>query len=69
MTEATLHLDTSRTIAGAQSRTTSTDIRANGDLAVRAEGRFTQPTLVIPAAAVWSFAQGIEFDASPGGRQ
>lgn len=63
----TLHLDTSRTIAGGQTRTTSTDIRGNGDIAIRAEGRFIQPTLVFASAATWSFAQGLEMDAAPGG--
>ena len=68
MTAATLHLDGSRTIAGSQTRTTSTDFRANGDLPIRAEGRYIQPTVVLGAAASWSFAFGLELEGTPGGR-
>ena len=67
-TSATLHLDTSRMISGTQTRTTSTSIRPNGDIPIRAEGRFVQPTIVLPAGTSWTFAQGLEIDAVPGPR-
>jgi len=65
--QATLHLDCSRTIAGSQTRTTSTDLRDNGDIAIRAEGRFIQPTLVFAEGAEWSAVRGVDLVAAPGG--
>lgn len=68
LASATLHLDCSRTIAGSQTRKTSTDLRNNGSISIRAEGRFVQPTIVLGSATDWSFVQGLDLEASPGGR-
>ncbi|GLV28194.1 hypothetical protein TomTYG75_07170 [Sphingobium sp. TomTYG75] len=48
----------------------SNSIRANGDMPIRASGRYVQPRLIFQEDAEWSFINGFDFvQAAAGGRQ
>lgn len=42
-------------------------VRSNGDAAVRARGRYVQPTLVFAEGAAWTFVNGFEIVQAAGG--
>ena len=65
----TLNVDCSRTLGGSQTRKTSAEFRPNGDIPIRASGRFQQYEFIIGAGAAWNYCQGYEVEATPGGRQ
>ena len=65
----TLNLDCRDRLGDAETRVTTTDIRANGDMPIRARGRYMQPELLIAAGTTWTFAESIDLEGSPGGRQ
>jgi hypothetical protein len=46
----------------------STDYRDNGEVPIRASGRYLQPEWIQPAGSEWSSLQGLELEAAPGGR-
>jgi hypothetical protein len=46
----------------------STDFRGNGEVPIRASGRFVQPEIVLAAGSDWSSVQGFELEATAGGR-
>jgi hypothetical protein len=47
----------------------SMDYRTNGEVPIRASGRYLQPEITLPAATEWTSVQGFELEASPGGSQ
>lgn len=65
-TTVTLNLDVSQTPSGTQSRKTSTDLRANGETAIRASGRYMQAEWVLNGA--WTYAKSFDLEMTPGGR-
>lgn len=48
---------------------TASNILSNGNMPIRTAGRHIQPSLTIAAGTDWTFAQGIEVECSPGGRE
>lgn len=64
----TLQIDTSPRLGDAQTSTTSTDIRDNGDMPIRCHGRYVQPQITIAAGTGWSFIEGVSVEATAGGR-
>lgn len=66
---ATLNIDCSQRLGDSQTRFTSAVVQPNGDVPIRARGRFTQEEWIIPAGATWTYAQGYDVDAVQGGRQ
>jgi hypothetical protein len=47
----------------------SNDYRDNGEVPIRASGRYVQPEIILAADSEWSSCQGLELEASAGGRQ
>jgi hypothetical protein len=41
-------------------------MRTNGNLPVRANGRFFDSTLTIPSGAAWTYLQGCEYEFESG---
>jgi hypothetical protein len=64
----TIHLDCSPRLGDAQTRFSTSDLRANGDLPLLASGRYIQPSIIVSAGASWTYMLGIDLEASPGGR-
>lgn len=64
----TLHVDCSARMGDSQTRVSSADIRANGDLPVRASGKVMQFEWAISTAPTWSYLKGFGIDARKGGR-
>ena len=62
-----LNVSTSLRLGDSQDTTQTTTMQANGDLPIRATGHFVQPTFTVQAGSDWSYAQGYDFAASPGG--
>lgn len=48
---------------------TSSTVRTNGDTPIRVSGRYLQPGVSTIASSAWTNIQGLELEASPGGRQ
>lgn len=46
----------------------SSDLRTNGEVPIRASGRYVQPEITLAAASEWSSVQGLELEATAGGR-
>jgi hypothetical protein len=46
----------------------SNDYRANGEVPIRASGRYVQPEIRLAAGTEWSAVQGFELEASAGER-
>jgi hypothetical protein len=47
----------------------SMDFRNNGEIPIRASGRYLQSEVILASGADWSSVQGFDMEASPGGRQ
>lgn len=67
LTSATVKLDVRARLGDAENIKTCGPMRANGDMPVRANGRYIQCELTIPAGDPWTFAKGIEFQGEPEG--
>ena len=65
----TLEMDVRQRLGDAPQSVTATNILANGNMPIRTAGRHIQPTLTIAAGTNWTFAQGLEVECSPGGRE
>lgn len=63
----TVNMDGFVRLGDSATRTTSADIRANGDVPVLCRGRYIQPELNFSTSAEWSFIQGLEVQGAPGG--
>jgi hypothetical protein len=46
----------------------SSDYRSNGEVPIRASGRFIQAEITLPAGSAWSSIQGFDLEATAGGR-
>lgn len=66
---ATLSISQSPRLGDTQSAITSGTIRPNGDIAIRASGRYLQPSVTLAADTDWTFANGLEFTATGGVKQ
>jgi hypothetical protein len=64
----TIHLDCSPRLGDSQTRFSTSELRDNGDMPVFASGRYLQPSIVVAAAANWTYMLGIDLEAVPGGR-
>jgi hypothetical protein len=53
--------------ADAVADTAAAALQANGDIGLLSSGRFHQAQLSVPAAAVWTFANGVDVDAADDG--
>lgn len=65
---AIVTLDCSARLADAQTSFATTELRNNGDYPLIARGRFMQPDIAINDVGSWSYIQGIDIEARPGGR-
>ena len=65
----TLRIDARRSLGGAETAYQGTSVRTNGDMPIRASGRYIQPKATIASGTTWTYAQGIDLvQASQGGR-
>lgn len=62
----TLTLATKQRLADAAASSSFTTVQANGDMPVRASGRYTRPTLAVAAGTAWTHAKGLELIGAPG---
>lgn len=66
---ATITLACSGRLADVTTDTITTELRANGDYPLLARGQYLQPKIELSGAnAGWDYVQGIEIEASQGGR-
>jgi hypothetical protein len=67
-TDASATIDARMRVGDAESVTSAASMRSNGKLPIRANGRYNNLTVTIPAGTDWSFIQGceIEFEAGDG---
>lgn len=61
-------IDCRATMGDSPVNVTSADLRANGEIPIRASGRFIQAEVIYPATATWSSVQGFDYEAAAGGR-
>lgn len=69
MTTAQVSLDCRARMGDSPANVVSTDFRANGEVPIRASARYIQPEVTLGASTVWSSVQGLELEATAGGRQ
>lgn len=66
----TLNIESRKFLGGSPTTFSGTSLRNNGDMPIRASGRYVQPSLVFASGSAWTYAQGLDFVmASAGGRQ
>jgi hypothetical protein len=46
----------------------SNDFRANGEVPIRASGRYLQPEIILAAGTSWNSVQGFDLESTAGGR-
>jgi hypothetical protein len=61
-------MDCRAKMGDAATNVTSQDFRDNGEVPIRASARYIQPEISFSADAIWSSIQGLEMEATPGGR-
>jgi hypothetical protein len=64
----TMALDIRRRLGDAQAVRTSSELRASGDVPLRATGRYVGCDVQVAAGTRWTYAQGIELQHGIGGR-
>lgn len=69
MSAASVAIDCRARLGDAPVNVVSSDFRSNGEVPIRASGRFVQPQITIASGQGWNFVTGFELEASPGGRQ
>lgn len=69
VTGVTLKLDTSARLGDAEVTAQASSTRNNGDIPIRASGRYMQPEVVVAAATDWTYLQSLDLEATAGGRQ
>jgi len=69
MEAAQVSIDARAKMGDSAINTVSTDFRDNGEVPIRASGRYIQPEFVLATGSTWSSVQGFELEASQGGRQ
>ncbi|MDE2428182.1 MAG: hypothetical protein KGM99_05605 [Burkholderiales bacterium] len=62
----TLTLLASSRLGDSQTSEYTASIRTNGDMPIRASGRYVQTTINVTSGTSWSFIHGIDFIAAPG---
>jgi hypothetical protein len=65
---AQVSLDCRARMGDAPLNVVSTDYRLNGEVPIRASGRFIQAEITLPAGSDWSAIQGFDLEATAGGR-
>lgn len=68
MVAATVQIDCQRRMGDAATSVVSSELRGNGDVPIRASGRYLQPEIRLDTGAVWTSIQALDFEATPGGR-
>jgi len=69
MDSAQVSIDCRARMGDAATNVVSLDYRNNGEVPIRASGRYLQPEVILASGAVWSSIQGLDIEASSGGRQ
>jgi hypothetical protein len=64
----TVSIDASFRQGDAPTTTSSADLRASGDVPIRATGQYIQYQHVIAAGTDWTYCSGVDIEGSPGGR-
>jgi hypothetical protein len=65
-TDASVTIDARMRAGDAESIRSTSTMRGNGKLPIRANGRYNNVAVTIPAATNWSFIQGCELEFEPG---
>ncbi len=65
----TLALSTTARLGQAYTTNTYTGLMPSGDMPVRERGRYLTASMQTTAGAVWSFAQGLDIDLTPGAKR
>jgi hypothetical protein len=65
-TDAEIDLDARARVGDAENSVSAASMRANGEMPVRANGRFFRAEVTIPAGSSWSYLQGLEMIGEPG---
>jgi len=68
-TSAIVSIDARENMGASPTNTVSMDFRDNGEVPIRASGRYIQPEVTLASGATWSSIQGLDLEAGPGGRQ
>jgi hypothetical protein len=69
MTTAQVTIDQRARMGDTPVNVSSLDFRDNGEVPIRASGRYLQPEIIFAEDAEWSSVQGLDLEASMGGRQ
>jgi hypothetical protein len=67
-TSCTVSMEARRRLGDAAVSTTVSTMQSNGDVPIRSSGRYLQGQIVIPAGHMWTYLQGYDVEAAPGGR-
>jgi hypothetical protein len=68
--DVTLNIEGRHRLGDSPTAYSGSSIRMNGDMPIRASGRYVQPSITFAEGADWTYAQGLDFVmASPGARQ
>jgi hypothetical protein len=67
VTGCTVNIDTSPRLGDAYVRAATSTMRNNGQMPIRASGRYFQPEIVMAEGAVWSFVSALDLEATAGG--
>lgn len=62
-------LDVRQRLGDAENVVTASALRANGNMPIRAAGRFVAASMTIAAGTTWEYAQGLELECDPGGEE
>lgn len=65
-TSATVSINAKMKAGDAEARVATSEMRENGKMPIRANGRFLDTRLTIPAGHTWSYVQGGEYEFEPG---
>jgi hypothetical protein len=68
MASAQVSIDCRMRMGDAPLNVVSNDFRDNGEVPIRASGRYVQPEIIQAAGAVWTSIQGLDLEAAAGGR-
>jgi hypothetical protein len=68
MTSAQVLIDCRARMGDAPVNVVSSDFRTNGEVPIRASGRYVQPEIILAAGSSWTSVQGFELEATAGGR-
>jgi hypothetical protein len=69
MTSAQVNIDCRARMGDSAVNVASNDFRDNGEVPIRASGRYLQPEVILAAGTSWSSISGFDLEATAGGRQ